>query len=311
MIRELRCTFWTLLPGMLLLAVMSSNQILAQTGAADDVWPFPCNRDTIPRYTACFTEEPITIDGKLNEEAWQSAPESDRFVDLISGEDSIHDTHVKVLWDEENLYIGFWLEEPVVEGSLTERNAPLYTENNAEVFIGGKDSYYEFEINALGTIYEAFFIWMEAYGEGGFAENPAFRLDNPKVRNFNGVGWNEHPRGLRVGSWDFWFPGLDSAVHIDGEINNSEYRDRGWYVELAFPWDGMYWLARADKRSLPPEDGDTWRIDFSRFNPYREAPPAEDSGGWSLSSHGVWDSHIPECFPFVDFSRTPAREAAN
>lgn len=73
--------------------------------------------------------------------------------------------------------------------------------------------------------------------------------------------------------------------------------------EWPFPWDGMKWLVKADHRPLPPRDKDTWRIDFSRFNPYKEAPPADDSGGWTWSSHGVWDSHIPECFPFITFSR--------
>jgi hypothetical protein len=56
---------------------------------------------------------------------------------------------------------------------------------------------------------------------------------------------------------------------------------------------------------VPPNDGDTWRMDFSRFNTYREAAPATDSGGWAWSAHGVWDSHIPELFPYIHFSTTP------
>jgi hypothetical protein len=46
-------------------------------------------------------------------------------------------------------------------------------------------------------------------------------------------------------------------------------------------------------------------MDFSRFNTYREAAPAEDSGGWAMNAHGVWDSHIPELFPYVRFSTAP------
>jgi hypothetical protein len=46
-------------------------------------------------------------------------------------------------------------------------------------------------------------------------------------------------------------------------------------------------------------------MDFSRFNAYREAPPAEDSGGWAWSAHGAWDSHIPEVFPYITFSDEP------
>ena len=41
-------------------------------------------------------------------------------------------------------------------------------------------------------------------------------------------------------------------------------------------------LAKGDGRALPPRDGDTWRMDFSRFNMYREAPPANDSGALLL-----------------------------
>jgi hypothetical protein len=85
-------------------------------------------------------------------------------------------------------------------------------------------------------------------------------------------------------------------------VNNDKDRDRGWTVELAFPWKGMEWLAKADNRALPPRDGDVWRMDFSRFNTYKEAPPAKDSGGWVWTRHGIWDSHIPECFAQIRFS---------
>jgi hypothetical protein len=73
-------------------------------------------------------------------------------------------------------------------------------------------------------------------------------------------------------------------------------------VEVALPWKGMAWLAKAENRALPPREGDVWRMDFSRFNTYKEAPPAKDSGGWVWTRHGVWDSHIPECFVKVRFS---------
>ncbi|SMO78655.1 carbohydrate-binding family 9-like protein [Fodinibius sediminis] len=277
---------------------------VADTSNVAGDWPFPCPRDSIKRYTARHISAAPEIDGRLDEKVWQQTDRSPKFVDLITGGQTIHDTRAAVLWDDKNLYVAFWHEEPFVQGSLTERNAPLYNENNSEVFIAGRDAYYEFEINALGTRYEAFFIWEEAYESGGFDAHPSFRRSNPLVREFNGVGFNSHPRGMRLGSWDFHFPGLKSGVFVDGTLNDNSDRDRGWTVELAFPWHGMKWLAKADQRALPPEDGDTWRIDFSRFNPYKEAPPASDSGGWTWSSHGVWDSHIPECFPFITFSRT-------
>jgi hypothetical protein len=125
---------------------------------------------------------------------------------------------------------------------------------------------------------------------------------NSKVTGFNGVGFTKHPRGRRLGSWAFRFPGLQTAVHIDGTINDDKDKDKGWTVELCFPWKGMEWLAKADNRALPPRDGDVWRIDFSRFNPIQSSAAERDSGGWVWSRHGIWDSHIPECFPYINFS---------
>ncbi|RRA99747.1 carbohydrate-binding family 9-like protein [Larkinella rosea] len=273
-----------------------------QTTADTTGWAFPCNKNTIERYTAYRTPKPPVIDGKLDEEIWAKIPRSPRFVDLVSAEPTIHDTRAAVCWDADNLYIAFWVEEPQITGKLTKQNDPIYTDNDVEVFIAGKDTYYEFEINALGTRYEVFFVWQEAYENGGFSADPIFALTNPNVRKFNGVGFKKHPRGLRIGSWDFRFPGLQSAVSIDGTLNDNRDRDRRWTVELAFPWKGMDWLAKADHRALPPKNNDQWRIDFSRFNTYKEAAPATDHGGWAWNAHRVWDSHVPECFPIITFS---------
>ena len=57
----------------------------------------------------------------------------------------------------------YWIEEPNVQARLTERDSFIWTENDVELFIAGPDCYYEFQINALGTIYEVFYIWQDAY----------------------------------------------------------------------------------------------------------------------------------------------------
>lgn len=230
-----------------------------------------------------------------------------RFVDLITGERTLYDTTVAVLWDDECLYMGFWIEEPNVTARFTKRDSLIYEDNDVEVFIAGRHGYYEFEINAFGTIYEVFFVWDEAYESGGFADIPEFGRDVPGARPFNGVGFTAHPRGSRTGFWEWDFPGLRSAVSVAGVLNDASHVDQGWTVELAFPWDGLQHLA--DGRSLPPLDGDVWRMSFSRFNQYKAPPPADDSSGWTMSAHGVWDSHIPELFPYIHFSTQYVNEA--
>ena len=261
----------------------------------------PCNVDSIPHYNSYKIDSDIQIDGKLDESVWKTAPRSSSFRDLITGQSTMHETRVAVLWDEDYLYVGYWIEEPNLQATLTERDDPIYKNNDVELFITGEDAYYEFEVNAYGTIYEVLFIWEESYAKKGYSQMKEFDRRQAGVRSFYGVGYKNHPRGKRIGYWNWDFPGLRSAVFLEGTINNDTDRDRGWTVEIALPWSGLEVLNLGEDISLPPQDKDVWRMDFSRFNQYKEAPPADDSGGWAWSPHGVWDSHVPECFTFIHF----------
>ncbi len=57
-----------------------------------------------------------------------------------------------------------------------------------------------------------------------------------------------------------------------------------------------------DGRSLPAKDGDTWRMDVSRFQWINYSDGDKTCPGWAWNSHGVYDSHIPECFTYLYFS---------
>ena len=279
--------------------------------AADSGWSFPCPTNEIARYTAHRVAGPITVDGKLDEPSWKAAPKSPRFVDIISGKPALHDTFATIMWDEENLYVGYQVQEPRLKAKYKKHNDPIYYDNDVEFFIAGRDSYYELELNGYNTAYEVFFIWNDAYDKAGFSKAPEF----PKADwvPFNGVGFTNHIRGGRLGNFKWSFPDKKTAVHLDGTVNDDRDTDRGWTVEVALPWKGMKWLA-TDGRSLPPKEGDVWRMDFSRFNTYKAPAPAKDSGGWVWTRHGVWDSHIPECFAYIQFTTntvaTPAKPAA-
>lgn len=265
---------------------------------------FPCKDANIPRYTAHRAMQAPVIDGKLNDPAWNTAPRSERFVDLLHGTATHLDTRAALLWDDEYLYIAYWIEEPRVTATLTDRDAPIYQDNDVELFIAGTDGYYEFEINAYGTIYEVLFFWEDAFQRYGYEKMPEFDRTRKGVKAFNGVGYKTHPRGPRIGFWNWDYPGLLTAVHIDGTLNDHSDRDNGWTVELALPWSGLGILAQREGRPLPPDNGDVWRMDFSRFNTYKDkGPSSKDSGGWAWSSHGIWDSHIPECFTYVEFDK--------
>ncbi|MEI6358140.1 MAG: carbohydrate-binding family 9-like protein, partial [Verrucomicrobiota bacterium] len=119
----------------------------------------PCADSEVVRYTAHRVARPMVIDGKLDEPAWKFAPASSRYVDILTGAPAIHDTRAKIVWDDQNLYLGIRVEEPSVRATFTQQNSPIYQENDIEVFIAGPDAYYEFEVNALNTTYEVFFLW--------------------------------------------------------------------------------------------------------------------------------------------------------
>jgi hypothetical protein len=267
--------------------------------------PYGCPDEDLAHYTCLRTRRPPEIDGRLEDPCWLKAPRSPRFVDLVTGTPGFLDTRMAALWDDECFYAAFWVEEPDVRAHLVDRDSFLWTENDVELFIAGPDSYYELQVNALGTIYEVFYIWQDAYKTGGFSSRPEFDLAGRTVDVLSGFQdasrYGKHPRGRRWAFMDWDFPGLRWAVHVDGTLNDDRDIDRGWTVELAFPWKGMDALAQG--RRLPPRDGDVWRMDFSRFEALRfGGAPVAPSPGWALNRHGIYDSHIPECFSYIHFS---------
>ena len=156
------------------------------------------------RYTCHRAVGPIAIDGKLSEDAWTHASWTDRFVDI----EGTHkprprlDTKVKMLWDDQFLYIGAWLAEPHVCAYLQDHDLIVYHDNDFEVFIdpnGDAQEYYEIEVNALNTIFDLLLV--KTYIEGG----PALH------------------------DWDL--KGLESAVHVEGTLNNAKMSTR------AGPWN--------------------------------------------------------------------------
>ncbi len=222
----------------------------------------------------------------MNKSPWTEAAWSDPFVDILGPEAPTprFQTRVKMLWDDECLYIGAEMEEPHVWGSLTERDSVIFNDNDFEVFIdpdGDNHLYGELEINALNTVWDLLLV--RPYRDGGPAIN----------------GWDI--RGLRTAVW------------IDGTLNEPSDIDRGWSVEIAIPWRALRELAGSSP--CPPNPGDQWRINFSRVQwehevangSYRRIPGQREEN-WVWSPQGAVDMHRPEMWGVVQFGETGAEQ---
>jgi len=259
-------------------------------------------------YTARKIQESITIDGNLHKPVWQNATWSKRFCDMVTGQAGMYNTQAAILWSDSHLYIAFRAEEPFVEALQTERDSIVFLENDLELFIDGGDCYYELEVNAANTVYEVFFVWKDAMGKGGRFDRPEFDVQQEHAYTFGGdydrTGpsfWKgTHPRGIRWAFTRFDLPGLQTAVTIDGTLNNHSDIDKGWNLEIAIPWQSLDLLA--DGRSLPPANGDVWTMFLGRFQKLmssgKEVTPHP---AMVLSAHGVYDTHLPEKWSRISF----------
>ncbi|MGJ8656976.1 MAG: carbohydrate-binding family 9-like protein [Akkermansiaceae bacterium] len=242
--------------------------------------------EPVKNYCCVKIDRPLVLDGFMSDSLWGAAHWTDDFVD-ITGDPSLAPrfrTRVKMLWDDEYFYVAAEMEEPHVWGTITEKNEIMFNDNDFEVFIdpdGDSKNYYEFEVNALNSIWE---------------------LSLPVPYSAGGVpilGCNLEE--------------LVSKVGVRGTLNDPGDEDKGWCVEMAFPWRE---LAKYNlNRATPPEVEDVWRVNFSRVQwehevvdgEYVRVPPhgtdlcsglnPEDQehveDNWVWSPQGVVNMHIP------------------
>jgi formylglycine-generating enzyme required for sulfatase activity len=236
-------------------------------------------------YIAYRAVDSIVVDGQLDEASWIRAPNTRSFVDIEGDREDPPDeqTRVKAVWDDTHLYVAAILEESKIWGTFTERDAPIYAEDNDfEIFLDvngdGKD-YIEFEINALNTVYDL------------YRPNKASPL---KI------------------SWDI--EGLQTAVGVKGTLNKNDDEDDYWTVEIAWPMSSL--SEHADGAPVPPRGGDEWRIEFPRVEwPLADSSdviqkaPGASAENWTWTQQGLIDNHWPEAWGFLHFSETPVGQA--
>ncbi len=255
---------------LLLISIILSFQLLSQNK---------------PKEYSCYRiNKDLIIDGDVYDEVWKSTPWSDFFEDIEGDIKPLpyYQTRMKMLWNDNYLYIAAELEEPNIWAYLDKHDNIVYRDNDFEVFIDPTNdgiNYFEIEINALETVLDL------------FMAKPYNKRGNPDIE------WNAE--------------GLQKSVKLYGEINDSTRKDLKWTVELAIPWT-------AYQNRIPeleaPKPGDSWSINFSRVhweteylnnryvkktNPDTGKPIPENN--WVWSPQGVINMHVPENWGHVTF----------
>ena len=233
-------------------------------------------------YVAYRAAGEIKIDGIMDEPSWKKAPETELFMD-ISGEGfpkPCYATSAKMLWDDDYLYVSATLEEPNVWANLTQRDTVIYYDPDFEIFIdptGDAHNYYELEFNAANVIFDL------------CLEMP-YRAPR---RNFVQFQWD--------------CPGLQSAVRVNGTLNNNRDTDKGWDIEVAIPRKAI-----AQEFDNVLQAGSYLRVGFSRVQWQTELAKSGrtfrkkgDDGkylpedNWTWPSTGMIAMHMPERWGYV------------
>ena len=226
----------------------------------------------------------MTIDGKADETSWNHAAWTESFVDIEGTlkPKPTYQTRVKMLWDNNYLYLLAELEEPQIWCYYSQHDQIVYHENDFEVFIdpdGDALNYFEFELNAANTLFDLFL--PKPYNSGGKA----------------------------LLTWDA--EGFKSAVSIDGTLNNPNDRDKKWTLEMAIPFKSL----KMETETEVPVDGAIWKINFSRVEwqttvvsgKYQKKKD-EKTGQFLSENNWVWNAtgeinmHIPERWGILQFS---------
>lgn len=233
--------------------------LIASTLLADDE-----SADPVPEYTIHRAGTPIVVDGKLDEPAWVAAPDVGAFHFTWYKEGDKERTVAKMLWDDENLYVGHICEDAHITARYTERDGKIPQDDCFEVMItpnvNHPEVYFNLEWNVIGGL-----------------------VDNHRP---NG------PKQPRAPVWDA--SGVQVAGTYVGTLNEDDDVDGYWIVEAAIPFKNF------EKYMVhtPPEPGDGWNLNLNRHGGVINMQYSQ----WSKANTPEPSFHTPDRFGRVWFS---------
>ncbi len=180
----------------------------------------------LPAYDALRAAGPITVDGRLDEPSWRAAKEVGPFQFPWWTSGQKEQTIVKILWDDDNLYLAYFCLDRHISAIVTQRDASVYEDDTVEAFIAPNPDepkkYINFEINCRGVCMDS-------------------RPHTPEGR-----AWSAE--------------GLECQGLIWGTLNRDDDTDYCWTMEVKIPLKNFACYAKR----IPPRPGDVWRIGLNR-----------------------------------------------
>ncbi len=115
---------------------------------------------------ATLGKETLSIDGKLDEAAWQQAQEAGDFqwMKAVTGEGTPAQTSFRLMADEDYLYVGIRSQEPLMArlaDQAIHRNGPFWERDSVELFLdptGKDDDFYHFAVTVNNDQFSAYMI---------------------------------------------------------------------------------------------------------------------------------------------------------
>jgi len=217
----------------------------------------------------------LTIDGKLDEAAWEKAASSGEFVDVGTGIVNPRvpvQGQVRLLWDDSFLYVGFDVKDLSIRGGFPNdaKDPHLWERDTVEIMTdpdgdGDNKDYYEIQINPQNLVFDSQF---DDYNQ---------------------------PRGGPAGPFGHqeWTANLESAVVLRGKMDDDVEKDDGYVVEAKIPWASF-----SKAKKVPPAPGTFWRMNFYAM---------ENNGGVAWSPIlGMGNFHKAARFGRVKWQRDAA-----
>ncbi|MBI5691277.1 MAG: carbohydrate-binding family 9-like protein [Verrucomicrobia bacterium] len=250
-----RCLAWFALPATVAGLVLASSAPRGQ--------PF-----RPPEYTVLRAATPPVIDGRLDEAAWFGAPDVGEFVFTWWKAGTREQTRLKLLWDDECLYLAALCQDAHITARHTERDGKIPEDDCLEVMLAPNAAtphvYFNIEFNVIG----------------GILDN--FRPNGP-----------DKPRAPK---WDA--EGVRIAGSQVGTLNDDTDLDQSWQVEVAIPWKNF----AAVMRDTPPRPGTVLHANFNRHGG-RTNPQYSQ---WSPADTPKPSFHTPDRFGRITLSARPS-----